>query len=149
MGREHKTARDAFAAGRERARKALASLDDAIRTLESGAACNPEDWGYAGSMGHIAETVEGLNRGFEEFAGAQERDKRRVYRRIVEACGGDTDAADGLIAEFAEGTPAIEDLVDVAEHAEEVAREIEENEREEATAEAVRAERKAGWNPHA
>ncbi len=134
MGREYKTARDAFAAERERVKSALASLDDAIRTLESGSVCNPGDWGYAGSMGHIAETVEGLDRGFEEFAGAQERDKRRVYRRIVEACGGDGDAADSLIAEFAEGAPTIEDLVDVAEHAEEVARDIEEDGRGEAGA---------------
>ena len=50
--------------------------------------------------------------------------KRRAYRRIVNACGGDWQLADDLIALFVEGEPTLGDLRAVAAHAREVAAEI-------------------------
>jgi hypothetical protein len=52
--------------------------------------------------------------------------KRLAYGRILEACGGDTEIADGLIGCFADGTPpTLADLRMVAAHAWEVTAEIE------------------------
>lgn len=57
--------------------------------------------------------------------------KRRAYGAIVEACGGDMELADELVASLAEADPpTLADLRMVAAHAREVAAEIEAEGRE-------------------
>jgi len=134
MARADKSAFDAFAANRERVSKALAELNEAILSLESGSVCNPRDWGYAGSMGHIAEVVEDLNSGFADMVG-NARDAQRARQRVVDACEGDAEMAEALIGMRAGPDPTLADLLEVAEHAEEV--------------QAETAEKKAGWSSSA
>lgn len=51
--------------------------------------------------------------------------RRRAYRDVVEACGGDKELADDLIEGFAGGNPSLSDLRQIAAHARDVAAEIE------------------------
>ena len=51
--------------------------------------------------------------------------KRRAFAELVEACEGDHEMADDLIAAFAEGEPTAADLRAVAAHARDVAADIE------------------------
>ncbi len=123
MAKKHGTAMFVFVANRERVRKALADLDEAIRSLEAGATKKPFDWGYAGSMGHLAEVIEDLTSGFGLAVG-NGRDERRARDRILTACGGDAEMANDLIAAHAGENPTVADLVAVADHAEEVQADI-------------------------
>jgi len=51
--------------------------------------------------------------------------KRRAYRDILRACGGDRELADDVIAGFVGENPSLADLRAVAERAREIAAEIE------------------------
>jgi hypothetical protein len=55
--------------------------------------------------------------------------KRRAYARLVDACAGDADMADGLVAALAEDPPTLDDLRRLAAHAREVAADIAEERR--------------------
>ena len=59
--------------------------------------------------------------GFGPSAVAQ----RREYARLVEACGGDAEMADDLIAALADDPPSLDDLGRLVAHAREVAADIE------------------------
>jgi hypothetical protein len=57
--------------------------------------------------------------------GVVETAKRRAYRLIVDACGGDAGIADELVESFAADTPpSLSDLRRIAAHAREVAAEV-------------------------
>jgi len=50
--------------------------------------------------------------------------KRRAYGRLVDACAGDTEMADDLVAALAEDPPTLDDLRRLVAHAREVASDI-------------------------
>jgi len=51
--------------------------------------------------------------------------RRRAYAQLVDACGGDTEMADDLVAALAEDPPSPDDLRRLVSHAREVAADIE------------------------
>lgn len=57
--------------------------------------------------------------------------RRRAYGRIVDACGGDAEQADDMIAALFGDDPSLADLRGLAEDARMIAAEIEEEERKE------------------
>ena len=60
MSTEPRTANAALHQHKARLLAGLAELQQKIENLESGAALRPNDWGFAGEMGHLAEKVSEL-----------------------------------------------------------------------------------------
>jgi hypothetical protein len=55
--------------------------------------------------------------------------RRRAFADLVDACGGDTEMADDLVAALADDPPSLDDLRRLVAHAREVAADIEEERR--------------------
>jgi len=58
MIRQPTTASAAYQQRREQIDAQLVQLTAALREQQAGAANHPGDWGYPGSLGHIAEILE-------------------------------------------------------------------------------------------